>query len=390
MLYYKHTRSLNPPVPHGMPRPIHLLSRSLATRALLVTATSATLLISPRLPAEEAPSPYSRQWLRTDGLTINAVYIATDGDNVIIESQADRARYTVPIADLSPADRGYVQSRRSSAAAPSRKSSGFSLPFFKPGKGLFSKSKNKSTPELAATSRIHGTPDFLQTTRAADLPLGGSQHCGPAAAANALTYLSLTGFPYLSLGGLTPEQRQIILVRNLGSPAFMRTDKAGTSPWNLVTGLDSFIRFRGYHTRKLEFQGWQPVPTRYTSRSRIPNLEDARETLDKRKSAVLVNIGFYRPDKGNRFTRQDGHWITAVGFKDDHTLLAYDPSPRTGPKKELHEVNLAPMPQNGALALASWDDPIPTDGYHFFDSPYPVPDTRLVTVIDGFVLLELK
>ncbi|MEM7146236.1 MAG: hypothetical protein AAF591_13950 [Verrucomicrobiota bacterium] len=361
------------------------------TVASLLCVLTVLSLTPQLLPAAEDQNSYVRQWTRNDGLTIQAVFIATDGDNAIIESHPDRARYTVPISDLSPADQGYIQSRHSSgtAAPPHKKSTGFSLPFFKSGKGLFSKSKNKSSPELAAASRIHGTPDFLQTTRAADLPLNGTQHCGPAAAANALTYLTLTGFPHLSLGGTTPEQRQIILVRNLGSPAFMRTDTSGTSPWNLVTGLDGFIRFRGYHTRKIEFQGWQPVPTRYSSRSKTPSLLDARNTLAKPKSAVLVNIGFYRQDDNHRYTRQDGHWITAVGFKDDHTLLVYDPSPRTGSKKTLHEIKLAPMPE-GALALADWTDPVPTAGYYRFDSKYPVPNPRLTTILDGFVLLELK
>jgi hypothetical protein len=356
---------------------------------MLLAAALLSLAPIASLSGEEQDSSFIRTWTRQTGETLQATFVGIDGENVIVQSHPDQTRYTVSLDDLSSADRGYIQSRQSQSPRTGRPAPRISFPFSNLGKALFRSSKSKSDhPGLAASSRIYGTPDFLQTDHSAGLPLSGTQYCGPVAASNSLVYLSLTGYPNLILEEDTSHNRQVTLIRALGSAAFMRTDQSGTSPWNVATGLDAFIRSRGYTVRKLEFQGWQPVPRRHTSRHQTPHVKSARDALADPKSAVLVNIGFYQADN-NRYTRKDGHWITAAGFKDDHTLLAYDPSPRAGKHKSLHEISIAPLPF-GALSLADWDEPVSTHGYYHVVSPYPAPHPKLTTIIDGFLILELR
>lgn len=213
---------------------------------------------------------------------------------------------------------------------------------------------------LVYLEKVKSCPDFCQTDqRFGEMPGGGVQLCAPAAVSNALVWLDGHGFPELLEAEKPAAREQADLIRVLSSGEYMQTDEDGTTPKQLMLGLEKYVQEAGYEVA-VEQKGWR------SSYRRIGKVPDETWMLRScvGNSNVLINVGFYTR-KGEDFSRVSGHWVTLVGFKSvgkERVLLVHDPAPRDGVEKKTTECRLVALPAEGRL-LRKGVEPLGARGY---------------------------
>ncbi len=207
-------------------------------------------------------------------------------------------------------------------------------------------------------------PNLCQVDKRSDfLSKSPNPYCGPVAISNALIYLARNGFPMIisPMGKLSTLQAQFKLIELLAK--YMNTTKPrGTDPLDLISGLEKYIRERGYRT-SISSRGFledvKGDRDKYYDSSNIPTprwiMKGAIED-----SNVVLNIGYYkRKGKGNDYKRSNGHYVTVAGFKSTKDeLIIHDP----GPGRALANSKLVKISQ-GTL-LEESEEERPASGYY--------------------------
>ncbi len=194
-------------------------------------------------------------------------------------------------------------------------------------------------------------PDLSQRDPAAGFPNDGRMFCAPVAVSNSLSS---------ALGGM-PSSRQIELAHTLGSAEYMATDHKGTSPRQLLQGVDRFlqsadeVKVQNLTKGQLEYRGQVSVERKYN-----PSLDkqvDLSWLINgvKQEKHIWLNLGWYKTQADGRQKRVGGHWVTLVGYeklgslKDGkgEFLIISDPATRHGDAQEQVAIRLSKL--NGRL-----------------------------------------
>ncbi|MBN1590094.1 MAG: cadherin-like domain-containing protein, partial [Pirellulales bacterium] len=196
--------------------------------------------------------------------------------------------------------------------------------------------------ELRADSfldKIYTTPDYCQTDSAyggfpdPNPPYEdhGGVFCGPCSVSNSLMWLDDNGFPNLAANTAVRKYDQHELIETIASAEYTNSYyHDGLNPTRLATGVSSYIHDCGYEYSRFEFQSWRDVPAAFDTGIDRPNLDWARAGIASPTGVVLWSVGWYDYHPSTKsYTREGGHWVTMVGYDDDH-LIIHDPSPRTG------------------------------------------------------------
>ena len=211
-------------------------------------------------------------------------------------------------------------------------------------------------PRAAEAVMREGMPDVCQVdSRVEALVEDGSNMCGPAAASNALMWLAANGYPELLSRDESEEQSQAALIAELASPALMDTDLAsGTSPREVVIGLERFFAQRGYDVI-VETMGWRSSARRV---GRVPQVNWMLKSTEGVSSLVL-NIGWYEYlDDSRTYQRIGGHYVTVAGYEkdgDELRLFVHDPAARDGLKPHTLTCTLKPLREDSQLRLRNGD-----------------------------------
>lgn len=166
-------------------------------------------------------------------------------------------------------------------------------------------------------------PDLKQY----NIPEWGEYYCAPVSAANAVAMFSDKGYPNLNQAH---NSKQLIndLAQNF------KTTKRGTTTENLIKGLRDFVESKDYKA-DIKYQGFRDIDPSIKS-SNIPDLNWIKDEINAGNS-VLLNLGVYKKsmqDGKTVYTRQYGHFVTAVGVGTDglsanpNCLTIHDPYDR--------------------------------------------------------------
>lgn len=189
----------------------------------------------------------------------------------------------------------------------------------------------KADSSPSTTDKADETPHFWQRDSRGGFDNGGRDYCCPVAVSNSLVYLAEHGFPALVSDG-EGDQPQIDLINQLALPGYFNTDpNTGTTPENVLVGVQRYVENHGYHCARLEYEGWRDV-----GRDNADAVKDSRPQLDwiahairDPRGAVWLNVGWYKRTGANEWKRNGGHWVTVVGCGDDnHVLLIHNPARR--------------------------------------------------------------
>lgn len=198
--------------------------------------------------------------------------------------------------------------------------SGFFIPFSFPKSVTDDKGdKSKLIPDFCQTDETHGK-----------LPYGGWPFCGPTSASNLLLYLDRTRFPNMLSQESPTLSDQQKLIEKLGSKEYMCTGEYGTGTNNLISGLEKYVRERGYKIN-VQCNGYPDCNRKY-NRGNSPNPAWLKEKVDNGYEAIL-RIGYYYQYPDGSYWRYSGHYVTFVGYKgsDPNEILVHDSS-RTNKK----------------------------------------------------------
>ncbi len=194
--------------------------------------------------------------------------------------------------------------------------------------------------------KTEGTACFWQLDPKADFPNKGSNHCAPTAIADGLVYLQkVRGLDDLMES--TDHDGQITTINDLATA--MGTDPtAGTDPNQIMTGLRSYIKERGYSFEHLEVATWRPLNAankKYLIGAK-PDLDWLTAAADEPDTVVICNFGWYKEQDDGSYKRLGGHWINMVGTGDADGEF------------EVHNPLLTPALQktNTAITLTAMDD----------------------------------
>lgn len=187
-------------------------------------------------------------------------------------------------------------------------------------------------------------PDLSQRHQEAGFPDDGRKYCAPVAVSNSLS---------TALGGMADSQ-QIELARRLGSTDYMATSNKGTSPSQLLKGVDQYLSqqtFPSYSANRLEYHGQRSVPRKYN-----PSLDQAAELPwlingIKQEKHIWLNIGWYKHQANGKQKRIGGHWVTLVGYEklgslkdgQGEYLIVNDPATAGTKKNEQLKVKVAKL-----------------------------------------------
>lgn len=256
------------------------------------------------------------------------------------------------------------------------------------------KISDREAAKRAALERaIRNMPDLTQTDPELDVVGGGDAWCGPTAVSNALMWLSDRGMETLAPPGPDSRERQLTLVRTLGSSRYMgTTPTGGTGTKNFLLGLHAYFRDTGWSYKRLEYQGWRSHPVRFTTDEKSPTLDFLKRALDDGGFAV-IHVGWYTPNKygGNFYRRHGGHWLTVVGTGIDEsanpredTIVVNDPAPYAGTDPAHHFVTLRTLDSGWLIAE---DGPFPAKGHKVLEGGMHIKVDGDIAVLDGAVAL---
>jgi hypothetical protein len=246
--------------------------------------------------------------------------------------------------------------------------------------------------EARLAAHVRDMPDLTQTDPELGVAGGGESWCGPVAVSNALVWLGEHGREGLLPSGADAHDRQLALVRKLGSPRYMgTTPTGGTGTANLLTGLHAFLRDSGYGYKRLQYEGWRGHPARFTTRVRIADLDFIRRGLSDGGVAV-IHAGWYHPSPyGDFYRRKGGHWLTVVGVGIDaegrdapNALVLNDPAPYAGDTPSHSFVTLTRLESGWLLAE---DGAFPAKGYETLGGGMKIKRDGDIAVLDGAVVL---
>ena len=219
-------------------------------------------------------------------------------------------------------------------------------------------------------------PDLSQRDPSADFPNNGRKYCAPVAVSNSLSS---------AMGGM-PSTQQIELARTLGSAAYMATGTKGTSPKQLLQGLDRYLAVHktsqpSFYKSKLEYHGQRSVSRKYN-----PDLDKQAELPwlingIKQEKHIWLNIGWYQVQANGKQKRIGGHWVTLVGYEKlgslrdgkGEYLIVNDPATRGAGQEQL-TVNMAKL--NGR------------SGYQLMNQT-SMPEKADIAWLDGAIQLAL-
>lgn len=253
--------------------------------------------------------------------------------------------------------------------------------------------RERSERERALDAKIRKMPDLTQTDPALGVVGGGDAWCGPTAMSNALMWLSEQGRESLAPPGQDPHERQLELVRTLGSARYMgTTPTGGTGTKNLLTGLHAYLRDTGWSYKRIQYQGWRSHPVRFSTGEKSPKLEFLERALAD-GGVAIIHAGWYTPAKygGNFYRRHGGHWLTVVGTGIDengkpaeNTIVLHDPAPYSGAPGARHFVTLRTLPDGWLIAE---DGPFPAKGHSVLEGGMRIKVPGDIAVLDGAVAL---
>jgi len=222
---------------------------------------------------------------------------------------------------------------------------------------------------------LNRIPDFTQTDVHGSEFGDGSQFCGPVAVSNSLMWLSGS------------RGSQLALIKKLASPGYMNTSlKHGTGTEGMLKGIEKIVSETLGGHKTLRYQGWRKPQAEFTTGVSVPQLPWIRSGV-KKNSAVWVNVGWYQQKANSEFRRLGGHWLTLVGYGDDH-LIFHDPSPRAG-DSFANEIVYYSVLQSGELTGKKAGLPRPARGFISLERGMHIKSSADYAIVDGVILLEI-
>lgn len=252
-----------------------------------------------------------------------------------------------------------------------------------------------STMELSKVDQI---PDIKQTVKGFGFPEKGLAFCAPVVVLDSFIWLSQNGYPkILGEGSGKGDDLTIVACRKLAE--LMETCPGpGTTTEQFIQGVKHYIeKCTPYRIASLKYEGWNRHSKEFDNGDSVPSLTWIKEGI-RGNRCEWINIGWYKIDPvTKRMERQEGHWVTLVGYGVDlsgvaepNTLIVRDPSPVLSQDPRKIFITVEPLIDG---KLIGPHDGLPRDAknYLFIKSMGTGVDSsgNRKGIIDGAIVLDL-
>jgi hypothetical protein len=254
----------------------------------------------------------------------------------------------------------------------------------------------QTTTSLAqrTQSKADLTPTFWQRDPDADFEDEGRMHCAPTSVSDGLIYLART----FGITGLVPgTQRktdQIKLIEELAE--YFHTDPSigGTNPDRILTGLQSYVKSKGYELSRLELMSWRAVSNsnkKFKIRTK-PDISWMRNAARSKDTVVIFNFGwYYEIDDG--YNRKGGHWVAVVGAApDSNEFYVHNPMLRSEEQSKKKSVTLTRLDEDFIVVQSDGKDIEEKNMKGYYDGEGPgLPHRKGIdAVLDAVIVFSLK
>jgi len=244
-----------------------------------------------------------------------------------------------------------------------------------------------------APSKAELTPTFWQRDPDADFEDEGRMHCAPTAVSDGLIYLARA----YSLPDLVPGTRrkadQIELIEDLAEHFQTDPSIGGTNPDRILTGLQSYVKAKGYELARLELMSWRGV-SNANKKFKIgikPDLAWMRNLARRSDTVMIFNFGWYYETEDG-YNRKGGHWVAVVGADaESNQFYIHNPALRSEEQARKKSVALNRL-EDDFMVVESDDkqiDEMNLKGYFAGEGP-GLPRGKSVAVLDAVIAFSLK
>src|SRR5436190_7475396 len=139
------------------------------------------------------------------------------------------------------------------------------------------------------------TPTFWQRDPDADFEDEGRMHCAPTAVSDGLIYLARAFGLTDLVPGTQSKADQIELIEELAEHFQTDPSIGGTNPDRILSGLQSYVKSKGYELSRLELMTWRPV-SKANKKFKIgikPDLSWMRNAARSKDTVMIFNFGWY-------------------------------------------------------------------------------------------------
>jgi hypothetical protein len=232
------------------------------------------------------------------------------------------------------------------------------------------------------------TPTFWQRDPDADFEDEGRMHCAPTSVSDGLIYLARA----YGLKGLVPgtgHQAQIKLIQELAEEFGTDPSIGGTNPDKILTGLQSYMKSRGYGLSRLELKSWRgvSVANKGFKTGIKPDMAWMRTAVRSKDTVVIFNFGWYY-ESGDGYERKGGHWVAVVGVASENEFIIHNPI--LSPEKQAgnKSVELTLLDEDFMVGKDSGEANM--KGYYEGEGPGLPHGNNVTAILDSVIVFSIR
>ena len=232
------------------------------------------------------------------------------------------------------------------------------------------------------------TPTFWQRDPDADFEDEGRMHCAPTSVSDGLIYLAKAyGMKDLVPG--TGHEAQIKLIQELAKEFGTDPSIGGTNPDKILTGLQSYVKAKGYELSRLELKSWRGVSAankefKIGTRPDMPWMRSAARSKD---TVMIFNFGWYRKTEDG-YERKGGHWIAVVGAGEGNEFTVHNPILRPEKQGDNKSLELSLLDENFIVNKDSGEANM--KGYYEGEGSGLPHGESVTAILDAVIVFSLK
>jgi hypothetical protein len=232
------------------------------------------------------------------------------------------------------------------------------------------------------------TPTFWQRDPDANFEDEGRMHCAPTSVSDGLIYLA-RAFGMKDLVPGTDKKDQIKLIEELAEEFSTDPSIGGTNPDKVLTGLQSYVKSKGYELSRLEIMTWRSVSdsNKKFKTGTKPDITWMRSAANSKDTVVVFNFGWYHETEDG-YTRKGGHWVAVVGGSGNG-FTVHNPILPSEQQTEKKSVTLSLLDEDFIVVKDSGEANM--KGYYDGEGPgLPRRDAVEAAILDAVIVFSIK
>jgi hypothetical protein len=232
------------------------------------------------------------------------------------------------------------------------------------------------------------TPTFWQRDPDANFEDEGRMHCAPTSVSDGLIYLA-RAFGMKDLVPGTDKKDQIKLIEELAEEFSTDPSIGGTNPDKVLTGLQSYVKSKGYELSRLEIMTWRSVSdsNKKFKTGTKPDISWMRSAANSKDTVVVFNFGWYHETEDG-YTRKGGHWVAVVGGSGNG-FTVHNPILPSEQQTEKKSVTLSLLDEDFIVVKDSGEANM--KGYYDGEGPgLPRRDAVEAAILDAVIVFSIK